>query len=212
MSHRSTRFGRGSVDGVYQQAPMNDPRLNQLAGTLAPTGSFAQCTNAFHVYDMVGNVHEWTSDPRGRSAGGTTSTRRSTARGATTGRWLTRRPTTTTRPGFAAAPRASKAPASRRDSEPPREQATERTGTGDKVLARSLRSPIEVVHRHPRHGRELAPRPPEQAEPHRELPAKAAKPSATLRSVPEDFVVDEIPAFAASGEGEHLYLQIRRST
>jgi tRNA pseudouridine13 synthase len=57
---------------------------------------------------------------------------------------------------------------------------------------------------------ELAPRPPEQAEPPRELAAKAAKPSATLRSLPEDFVVDEIPAFAASGEGDHLYLQIRK--
>ena len=44
--------------------PMNDPRLNQLPGTLAPTGSFGRCTNSFHVYDMVGNVHEWTADPR----------------------------------------------------------------------------------------------------------------------------------------------------
>jgi formylglycine-generating enzyme required for sulfatase activity len=38
--------------------PMNDPRLNQ------------QCTNGFQVYDMVGNVHEWTADPKGTFRGG----------------------------------------------------------------------------------------------------------------------------------------------
>ncbi|HKQ68747.1 MAG TPA: SUMF1/EgtB/PvdO family nonheme iron enzyme [Polyangiaceae bacterium] len=54
----------------YREGPMNDPRLNQIPGTLAPTGSFAQCTNSFHVYDMVGNVHEWTSDPEGTFRGG----------------------------------------------------------------------------------------------------------------------------------------------
>jgi hypothetical protein len=50
--------------------PMNDPRLNQQSGTLAPTGSFSQCTNGFQVYDMVGNVHEWTADPKGTFRGG----------------------------------------------------------------------------------------------------------------------------------------------
>src|SRR5262245_35598 len=54
----------------YQFEPMNDPRLNQIPGTLAPTGSFGRCTNSFHVYDMVGNVHEWTSDPSGTFRGG----------------------------------------------------------------------------------------------------------------------------------------------
>lgn len=54
----------------YQLAPMNDPRLNQLAGTLAPTGSFAECTNAYGVYDMVGNLHEWTAEERGTFRGG----------------------------------------------------------------------------------------------------------------------------------------------
>jgi tRNA pseudouridine13 synthase len=34
------------------------------------------------------------------------------------------------------------------------------------------------------------------------------KPAATIRRSPEDFVVEEIPAFAPSGEGEHLYLEI----
>jgi tRNA pseudouridine13 synthase len=34
------------------------------------------------------------------------------------------------------------------------------------------------------------------------------KPAATIRRSPEDFVVEEIPAFAPSGDGEHLYLEI----
>ncbi|WP_433851186.1 tRNA pseudouridine(13) synthase TruD [Stenotrophomonas nitritireducens] len=34
--------------------------------------------------------------------------------------------------------------------------------------------------------------------------------NALMRSVPEDFQVDELPAFEASGEGEHLLLDIRK--
>jgi hypothetical protein len=49
---------------------MNDPRLNQLTGTLALTGSHEGCTNDYGVYDMVGNLHEWTSDPKGTFQGG----------------------------------------------------------------------------------------------------------------------------------------------
>jgi hypothetical protein len=41
---------------------MNDPRLNQLENTVEPTGSAAACTNDYGVYDMVGNVHEWTDE------------------------------------------------------------------------------------------------------------------------------------------------------
>jgi hypothetical protein len=49
---------------------LNDPRLNQLAGTVAKTGAFPGCVNDFGVYDMVGNVHEWTADPNGTFQGG----------------------------------------------------------------------------------------------------------------------------------------------
>jgi hypothetical protein len=51
-------------------AEMNDPRLNQMEGTLTPTGSHEGCTNDYGVYDMVGNLHEWTSDPNGTFQGG----------------------------------------------------------------------------------------------------------------------------------------------
>jgi sulfatase modifying factor 1 len=49
---------------------MNDPRLNQLEGTLTKTGERSSCTNGYGVYDMVGNVHEWVDDPDGTFQGG----------------------------------------------------------------------------------------------------------------------------------------------
>ena len=49
---------------------LNDPRLNQLEGTLAKTGAFAGCVNDYGAHDMVGNLHEWTADPHGTFQGG----------------------------------------------------------------------------------------------------------------------------------------------
>jgi formylglycine-generating enzyme required for sulfatase activity len=49
---------------------LNDPRNNQLEGTLAKTGAFPDCVNDFGAYDMVGNLHEWTADPAGTFRGG----------------------------------------------------------------------------------------------------------------------------------------------
>ena len=49
---------------------MNDPRLNAWEGTLMRTGSSPDCTNEYGVFDMVGNLHEWTNDPNGTFQGG----------------------------------------------------------------------------------------------------------------------------------------------
>jgi hypothetical protein len=62
-----------SVDpGVW--ARLNDPGLGQFEGGLARTGEHAECVNAFGVFDMVGNLHEWVAtDPNavhGTFAGG----------------------------------------------------------------------------------------------------------------------------------------------
>lgn len=49
-------FGLGDV---FHATQMNDPRLNQLPGTLARAGSHTRCRNRYGVFDMVGNLHEW---------------------------------------------------------------------------------------------------------------------------------------------------------
>ncbi len=49
---------------------LNDARLDQIPDTIAKTGAFADCVNDFGVYDMVGNLDEWTGDPNGTFQGG----------------------------------------------------------------------------------------------------------------------------------------------
>jgi formylglycine-generating enzyme required for sulfatase activity len=66
-------FGNDPSKWTYAQ--FNDPRLNQWDGGLAPTGAYARCVSPAGVYDCVGNLHEWGSDPpdgrgRGRFRGG----------------------------------------------------------------------------------------------------------------------------------------------
>jgi hypothetical protein len=54
-------FGNDYTKWTY--ANFNDPRLNQWDGGLAPTGSYPRCVSPEGVYDCVGNLHEWGSDP-----------------------------------------------------------------------------------------------------------------------------------------------------
>jgi formylglycine-generating enzyme len=49
---------------------MNQPLINQLPNSLLETGARAECTNDYGVFDMVGNLHEWISDPSGTFRGG----------------------------------------------------------------------------------------------------------------------------------------------
>lgn len=66
-------YGVGGAEApreLYTWANMNDPRLNQLKGTLAKTGSHKKCKSSFGIYDMVGNLHEWTANPKGIFRGG----------------------------------------------------------------------------------------------------------------------------------------------
>jgi sulfatase modifying factor 1 len=40
---------------------LNDPRINQLPGSVAKTGAFEACVTPDGVFDMVGNLLEWTN-------------------------------------------------------------------------------------------------------------------------------------------------------
>jgi len=51
-------------------AELNDTRNNQLEGTVAKTGAYPECVSDQGVYDMVGNLHEWTADTNGTFQGG----------------------------------------------------------------------------------------------------------------------------------------------
>ena len=59
-----------SSDAAWSFDAMNDPRLSLVAGGLAPTGLFSRCRSDEAIYDMVGNLHEWTADERGALRGG----------------------------------------------------------------------------------------------------------------------------------------------
>jgi hypothetical protein len=62
----------GVKDGLetFGMEAMNDPKLNQIPGTVARTGMFKKCKTSGGAYDMVGNLHEWTADPAGTFRGG----------------------------------------------------------------------------------------------------------------------------------------------
>jgi sulfatase modifying factor 1 len=57
-------------DDAFAYGPMNDPRLNQVPGTVARTGRSPHCRSSYGAYDMMGNVHEWVDDPGGTFLGG----------------------------------------------------------------------------------------------------------------------------------------------
>ncbi|MEZ4440797.1 MAG: SUMF1/EgtB/PvdO family nonheme iron enzyme [Polyangiaceae bacterium] len=65
-------FGKGEAvpQSLYTYENLNDPRLNRAEGTCAPSGKFKRCKNSYKVYDMVGNLHEWTATPSGTFRGG----------------------------------------------------------------------------------------------------------------------------------------------
>lgn len=60
----------GSVGRGLGARELNDPRNTELEGTLGKTGAYPECVNDYGIYDMVGNLDEWTSDPEGTFQGG----------------------------------------------------------------------------------------------------------------------------------------------
>ncbi len=68
--HPVVRLFSATTQYLWGSAPMNDPQINQLPGTVALTGAHSGCSNEHGVFDMVGNMHEWTDDPAGTFRGG----------------------------------------------------------------------------------------------------------------------------------------------
>lgn len=67
VSAMGVLFGAGML---FTDDAMNDGRLLRVPGTVARTGEYGRCTNGYGVFDMVGNLHEWVSDPTGVLRGG----------------------------------------------------------------------------------------------------------------------------------------------
>lgn len=67
---RETQPPGANAAKMWTPAFMNDPRLDELPDTVAVSGAFPRCSNAYGVVDMVGNLHEWIADPEGTFLGG----------------------------------------------------------------------------------------------------------------------------------------------
>jgi formylglycine-generating enzyme len=66
--HPAIQYFQSSDSSVWSK--LGDPCIDQLPAGLLPTGSKAGCITEDGVYDMMGNLHEWTSDPAGTFRGG----------------------------------------------------------------------------------------------------------------------------------------------
>jgi len=63
-------FHQDTLKRGWGLTELNDPRLNQLEGTVAKTGAVPDCVGDFGAFDMVGNLDEWTADKNGTFQGG----------------------------------------------------------------------------------------------------------------------------------------------
>jgi sulfatase modifying factor 1 len=63
-------FHASSLATGFSGIELNDPRNDQLPDTIAKTGSSPDCVTDEGVFDMVGNLDEWTADPNGTFQGG----------------------------------------------------------------------------------------------------------------------------------------------
>ncbi len=66
--HPVVQYFETGADWIWSE--LGHPCINQLPDGLAPTGSHPDCTSDDGIFDMHGNLHEWTSNPTGIFRGG----------------------------------------------------------------------------------------------------------------------------------------------
>lgn len=66
--HPAVQYFQSSDASVFSM--IGHPCLDQLPAGLGRTGARATCTSADGVFDLMGNLHEWTADPAGTFRGG----------------------------------------------------------------------------------------------------------------------------------------------
>jgi hypothetical protein len=67
-THPAVEYFGSSDPSVYTK--LDHPCLNQLHDSLDPTGGNAGCVTEDGLFDMMGNLQEWTADPAGTLRGG----------------------------------------------------------------------------------------------------------------------------------------------
>lgn len=63
-------YGADAGPTIWWVDAMNNPAINEQSATVSVTGARPGCVSQDGVFDMVGNLHEWTSDPAGEFQGG----------------------------------------------------------------------------------------------------------------------------------------------
>jgi sulfatase-modifying factor enzyme 1 len=66
--HPAVQYFESSEAWVFSE--LDHPCIGQLPDGLAPTGSYAACASDDGIWDLMGNLHEWTADPAGTFRGG----------------------------------------------------------------------------------------------------------------------------------------------
>ncbi|MCB9570202.1 MAG: SUMF1/EgtB/PvdO family nonheme iron enzyme [Myxococcales bacterium] len=66
--HPAIQYFETAADWIWSE--LGHPCLNQLPAGLDPTGANPACVSDDGIYDMMGNLHEWTADPEGTFRGG----------------------------------------------------------------------------------------------------------------------------------------------
>jgi sulfatase modifying factor 1 len=66
--HPVVQYFETSASWIWSE--LGHPCINQLPAGLAKTGDHPGCKTGEGLYDMMGNLHEWTADPSGTFRGG----------------------------------------------------------------------------------------------------------------------------------------------